>query len=54
MPDLLSVVRQFIQKKEFKFAMTGSSAQETKAGEANLLGGGRLGLSFQAWPLKRR
>ncbi len=38
-PDLLSVVQQFIQKKKFKFAMTGSSARKLKRGGANLLGG---------------
>ncbi len=38
-PELLSVVQQFIQKKQFLFAMTGSSARKLRKGAANLLGG---------------
>lgn len=38
-PELLSIVQQFIQKKEFHFALTGSSARKLKRGAANLLGG---------------
>jgi len=38
-PSLLSVVHQFIHKKQFHFAMTGSSARKLRRGAANLLGG---------------
>jgi predicted AAA+ superfamily ATPase len=38
-PELLSVVHQFIQKKKFLFALTGSSARKLKRGSADLLGG---------------
>ncbi len=38
-PQLLSVAQQFIQRGEFRFALTGSSARKLKRGAANLLGG---------------
>ncbi len=38
-PELLSVVHSSIMKKQFFFAMTGSSARKLKRGAANLLGG---------------
>jgi predicted AAA+ superfamily ATPase len=38
-PELLSIVHQFIQKKKFLFALTGSSARKLKRGSADLLGG---------------
>jgi predicted AAA+ superfamily ATPase len=38
-PDLLSIVHQCIQKKEFRFALTGSSARKLRRGGADLLGG---------------
>ena len=38
-PELLSIAQQFIQRKEFLFALTGSSARKLKRGGANLLGG---------------
>ena len=38
-PALLSVVHQYIQKKKFTFALTGSSARKLKRGGADLLGG---------------
>jgi predicted AAA+ superfamily ATPase len=38
-PELLSVVHQWMQRKQFHFAMTGSSARKLKRGAANLLAG---------------
>jgi uncharacterized protein len=38
-PELLSLVHQWIGKKQFHFAMTGSSARKLKRGGADLLGG---------------
>src|SRR3990167_7154932 len=38
-PALLDVVHQEIEKKRFKFALTGSSARKLKRGAANLLAG---------------
>ena len=38
-PDLLSVVHKQIQKRRFRFALTGSSARKLRRGAANLLGG---------------
>ena len=38
-PELLTIVHQFIRKKAFHFALTGSSARKLKRGGADLLGG---------------
>ncbi|PIR25026.1 MAG: ATPase [Deltaproteobacteria bacterium CG_4_10_14_0_2_um_filter_43_8] len=38
-PALLDLVHKLIQKKQFKFALTGSSARKLKRGAANLLAG---------------
>ncbi len=38
-PDLLSLVHRYIQKRKFRFALTGSSARKLKRGGADLLGG---------------
>jgi predicted AAA+ superfamily ATPase len=38
-PELLTIVHQFIQKKKFHFALTGSSARKLKRNHADLLGG---------------
>jgi predicted AAA+ superfamily ATPase len=38
-PALLDVVQEFIQKRRFRFVLTGSSARKLKRGHANLLGG---------------
>ena len=38
-PQLLDLVHKLIEKKEFKFALTGSSARKLKRGAANLLAG---------------
>lgn len=38
-PELLSIVHQFIYQKKFHFALTGSSTRKLKLGHANLLGG---------------
>ena len=38
-PKLLDVVHQLIQKKDLKFALTGSSIRKLKSGSANLLAG---------------
>lgn len=48
-PDLLSIVQQYIQKKKFRFALTGSSARKLKRGGANLLGG--RASWFELYPL---
>jgi uncharacterized protein len=41
-PQLLDVVHRQIEKKEFLFALTGSSARKLKRGAANLLAGRAL------------
>ncbi|HCU23477.1 MAG TPA: ATPase, partial [Deltaproteobacteria bacterium] len=38
-PPLLDLVHKLIQEKQFKFALTGSSARKLKRGAANLLAG---------------
>lgn len=38
-PQLLDIVHQLIKDKQFKFALTGSSARKLKRGTANLLAG---------------
>ncbi len=38
-PELLSIVHQHIQRKHFRFALTGSSARKLKRGAADLLAG---------------
>ncbi len=38
-PALLDVVQEFIQKRRFRFVLTGSSARKLRRGHANLLGG---------------
>lgn len=48
-PNLLDIVQKFIQKKRFKFSLTGSSARKLKRGHANLLGG--RAVTRNLWPL---
>jgi len=38
-PELLDLVHKLIEEKQFKFALTGSSARKLKRGAANLLAG---------------
>lgn len=48
-PALLNTIHQFIEKKRFKFALTGSSARKLKRGQANLLAGRAFVRTL--WPL---
>ncbi len=38
-PELLSIVQQFLHQKQIRFAMTGSSARKLRRGASNLLAG---------------
>jgi predicted AAA+ superfamily ATPase len=38
-PQLLDLVHKLIKERQFKFALTGSSARKLKRGAANLLAG---------------
>jgi predicted AAA+ superfamily ATPase len=48
-PALLDLVHQYIERKSFHFALTGSSARKLKRGQANLLAG--RAFIFSLYPL---
>ena len=51
-PELLDVVHQQIEKKNFKFALTGSSARKLKRNSSNMLGG--RAFLYKLFPLTSR
>jgi predicted AAA+ superfamily ATPase len=51
-PRLLDTVHRFIERKQLKFALSGSSARKIKAGGANMLGG--RAASLHLYPLTSR